>query len=88
MPFSAISRGRNCGDLGYDLGYLRHGSIGPGFARWPGRLRPVPVCALAMGGPVSEALRCRASVRAFYGLDAGAMVARSTLALPPSVTKN
>ena len=33
----------------------------------------MPVCALAMGGPVSEALRCRASVRAFYGLDAGAL---------------
>ena len=41
--------GSNCGDLGYDLGYLRHGSFGPGlramtrraaaracWMRWPG----------------------------------------------------
>jgi hypothetical protein len=68
----------DCGDLGYDLGYLRHGSFGRATARWPGRLQRVAACAWAMG----TALRWRASVRASYGLDAGAMVTRSTLALP------
>ena len=28
--------GRDCGDLGYDLGYLRHGSFGRATAGWPG----------------------------------------------------
>ena len=31
--------GRDCGDLGYDLGYLRHGSFGRATVRRPGRLR-------------------------------------------------
>ena len=32
--------------LGYDLGYLRHGSFGRATVRWPGGLRRVAVCAL------------------------------------------
>jgi hypothetical protein len=30
-----------CGDLGYVLGYLRHGSFRSGFARWPDRSRTI-----------------------------------------------
>jgi hypothetical protein len=33
----------DCGDLGY----LRHGSIGPGFSRWPGRSRRELLDAMA-----------------------------------------
>jgi hypothetical protein len=50
VPLLAMIGGLDCGDLGYDLGYLRHGSIGPGLARWSGRLRRVAACALARLG--------------------------------------
>jgi hypothetical protein len=41
----AMIYGPECGDLGYDLGYLRHGSFGPGYARCPGRLHRVALDA-------------------------------------------
>jgi len=49
--------GRDCGDLGYDLGYLRHGSFGRATVRWPGGLRRVAVCALARAARCPVALR-------------------------------
>ena len=44
MPIYEMIAGANCSNLGYDLGYLRHGSFGSGYARWPGRsgARPRP----------------------------------------------
>ena len=53
-------------DLGYSLGYLRHGSFRSGRVRWPGRLRRVAARALA----VLIALRSRRAVRPSCGLDA------------------
>jgi hypothetical protein len=79
VPLLAMIGRLDCGDLGYDLGYLRHGSIGPGFARWPDRSRRGRAGCDGRACPLYlVALRWRASVRASYGLDAGAMVARST----------
>jgi hypothetical protein len=41
MPILGDDRRPDCDDLGYDLGYLRHGSFGRATARWPGGLRRV-----------------------------------------------
>ena len=39
--------GPDYGGLGYDLGYLRHGSFGLGYPRWPGGSRRGPLDAMA-----------------------------------------
>ena len=52
MPFSVMIVWPNYGDLGYDLGYLRHGSFGSGYARWPGRSGARPRLSVWRGLPV------------------------------------
>lgn len=71
MPTFEMVAGPDCGDLGYDLGYLRHGSFGRA-ARWLGKSRRVAVCAAFDGWPgVPVALLWRAG-RPSNGLDADA----------------
>ena len=50
ISISAMIGRPDCGDLGYDLGYLRHGSFGRATARWPGRLRRVAACSPPCAG--------------------------------------
>ena len=72
LVLAMISGGR-CARLGYDLGYLRHGSFDRAAPYGPAGCAAWPACAAAMGGPLFlVALRWRASLRASYGLDAGA----------------
>jgi hypothetical protein len=82
MPSSPRVGERDCGDLGYDLGYLRHGSFGR--LDWPADRGGV--CWMRWLGLPAVPLRRRRAVAPSYGLDAGVMVARSTLALPMAVT--
>ena len=67
MPISAMVGGLNSSDLGYDLGYLGHGSFGRGYAGWPGRLRRVALDATnglaRRSGSPAEAARCAAFLR-------------------------
>jgi hypothetical protein len=74
----------DCSDLGCDLGYLRHGSIGRASAEWPGRLCRAAACALARGSPLCPvALRWWRAVRRSYSVELIFWKARLTYAPSP-----